>query len=313
MSRPLSELSLRSAIDDFIDHLTVERGASPHTVAAYRRDLERFAAELQDVYLSQVSSADITAHLTDLSAGRLTAKPLAPASVNRVRSSISAWFRWAVETDLVEANPTGELEKGARIRSLPHALTIPEVSALLEVVGARPGPVGLRDRALVELLYACGARVSELIALSADDFDFGSTACVRLFGKGRKERIVPLGSYACQAAQVYLLQGRPELAAKCRDRSVSSAFFLNKRGRPLTRQSAWEVITSAAEAANLGEHVSPHTLRHSFATHLLEGGASIRDVQELLGHASVTTTQIYTRVTITTLQEVHAATHPRSL
>jgi len=195
-------------------------------------------------------------------------------------------------------------------RRLPKALTVPQTQALLEAAGDADTPVGLRDRALLELLYATGARISEAVGLVVDDLDPDS-GCLRLFGKGRKERVVPVGRCARDALDAYLVRGRPLLAQRGRG---APEVFLNTLGRPLSRQSAWGVLRQAAERAGLGEgrHVSPHTLRHSFATHLLAGGADVRVVQEMLGHASVTTTQIYTKITVEHLRRVYATSHPRA-
>jgi integrase/recombinase XerD len=184
--------------------------------------------------------------------------------------------------------------------------------ALIEGAGSLEGPRGLRDRALLELLYGTGARISEAVGLTVDDLDRGQAA-VRLSGKGGKQRIVPVGSYALRAVEDYLVRGRPALAAAGTSRGRAGALFLNARGGPLSRQSAWSILQDAAERAGLTVDVSPHTLRHSFATHLLDGGADVRVVQELLGHASVTTTQVYTLVTVDRLREVYATSHPRAL
>ncbi|MDO5721115.1 MAG: tyrosine recombinase [Actinomycetaceae bacterium] len=313
MSPRISHLSLEDALADFVDFLTVEKGASPHTVGAYRRDLQRFADGLPNATITQLRDTDFEQHLAALASGEATGKPLSPSSVSRARASLRAFTRWAVDTDLLADDPASDLAPRVQSQPLPHALTVEQVASLLEAAANQPAPVGARDSALLELLYATGARISEVIALTPGDIEFADPAHVRLFGKGRKERLVPLGDYAAAALKDYLTASRPALAARNRGgASGGNAVFLNLRGRPLTRQSAWEIVTRAAQAAEIEVNVSPHMLRHSFATHLLEGGASIRDVQELLGHASLTTTQIYTRVTISTLREVHALTHPRS-
>lgn len=307
-----SHSSLAACVEDFLDYLAVEKGASPHTVTGYRRDLGRFQSDIgPDTLLADITPSQIDTHLTGLANGSVTGQPLARSSIARARSSIKSLFRFAIEDDLLTSDPTASIEKSRAGSPLPKSLRIDQVRALLEATQARPGAIGLRDTALLELLYGTGARISEIITLSVDDLDIeGDFPHLRLFGKGRKERLVPLGQYAIEAVDNYLRYGRAELAAKG---SGDHSLFLNKRGRPLSRQSAWEIISTAAKQAGLDDDVSPHTLRHSFATHLLEGGASIRDVQELLGHASVNTTQIYTKVSIGTLREVHAATHPRAL
>ncbi len=202
----------------------------------------------------------------------------------------------------------GAVRPPAPPRRLPKALAVDEVLALLEAAGIDAGPRGVRDRALLEVLYGTGARISEAVGLAVDDLDL-TAATVLLRGKGGKHRIVPLGSYAAQAVEAYLVRGRPALLAAGHG---SPALFFNRRGGRLSRQSAWTVLRTAAERAGLTAQVSPHTLRHSFATHLLDGGADVRVVQELLGHASVTTTQIYTMVTVERLREVYATAHPRA-
>ena len=309
----LSAVSLTDAIDDFLDYLSVDRGASPNTVAAYRRDLQRFVKDTgaQTTPVSALSSALINQHLARLSSGEATGKSLAKSTIARARSSIVAFCKYAIDEDLLDEDPTTDVDSATVAQELPKALSIEEVGALFDEAKSMPGPVGLRDVALLELLYGTGARVSELMALSPDDLELDADfPHVRLLGKGRKERVVPLGTYAIESIEDYLRNGRPELAAKGEG---DHHLFLNKRGRPLSRQSAWEVIKDLADRAEIESDVSPHTLRHSFATHLLERGASIRDVQELLGHASVVTTQIYTKVSISTLREIHATTHPRAM
>ena len=207
-------------------------------------------------------------------------------------------------------NPAVHLHAPRQGRHLPKALTVDEVGRLLDAAHADDSVIGIRDCALLELLYATGARVSEAVSLCADDFDLDAEVpVVRLFGKGRKERIVPVGSFAVEALGAYRVRARPALAVRGYGTNV---FFLNSRGGPLSRQSAWTAIRRAAQAAQLEDKVSPHTMRHSFATHLLEGGASVREVQELLGHASVSTTQIYTAVTAAALREVFTVSHPRA-
>lgn len=310
-------LSVADALRDFIDYLTVEKGASVHTVDAYRRDLERFAKSVPEQAMTQVTTAQLEDHLTALASGETTGKPLATASVERARASLRAWTRWALEEELISTDPGADLTQRRHQQHLPHALTMAQVGALLRAAANQPAPLAARDSALLELLYGTGARISEIIALAPDDIDFDEPAHVRLLGKRRKERLVPIGEYALDALDDYLTGSRPALAARRRSsgnarRATTDALFLNTRGLPLTRQSAWEIVSRAAQRADLEVAVSPHMLRHSFATHLLEGGASIRDVQELLGHASLTTTQIYTHVTITTLREVHSVTHPRA-
>ncbi len=230
--------------------------------------------------------------------------------------AVRGLHRFAALDGLVTDDVAAEVRPPAPARRLPKALPVESVVALIEGAGALEGPRGLRDRALLELLYGTGARISEAVGLTVDDLDRGQSV-VRLAGKGGKQRIVPVGSYALRAVEDYLVRGRPALAAVTRPPSQSrgraGALFLNARGGPLSRQSAWSILRAAAERAGLTAEVSPHTLRHSFATHLLDGGADVRVVQELLGHASVTTTQVYTLVTVDRLREVYATSHPRAL
>ena len=239
--------------------------------------------------------------------------PPAATSLARLQSSVRGMHRFLVVEGIDPVDPTTHVRPPKMPRRLPKALTIAQVEALLAAAGPEPAAatpgdlVALRDRALLELLYATGARVSEAVGLDVDDVTDGDILRVR--GKGSKERIVPIGSYARAAVDAYLTRARPELARRGK---ASPRLFLGARGAPLSRQSAWLVIQAAAERANLEAHVSPHTLRHSFATHLLQGGADVRVVQELLGHASVATTQIYTHVSVDALRDVYATSHPRA-
>ncbi|WP_312672018.1 site-specific tyrosine recombinase XerD [Microbacterium sp.] len=299
-------MQLDRALDAYLRHVTIERGLSAHTVGAYRRDLEGYrdwlAAEGID------DTADITPAVVDrFVADRASAEP-APAatSLARLQSSVRGWHRFLTREGIEADDPTGRLRPPKTPRRLPKALTIDQVERLLAAPSAEE-PLGIRDRALLELLYATGARVSEAVGLDVDDMAHGEV--LRLRGKGSKERIVPVGSYARAAVDAYLTRVRPELAAKGR---ASARLFLGARGAPLSRQSAWLVIRSAAERAQLTAEVSPHTLRHSFATHLLQGGADVRVVQELLGHSSVATTQIYTHVSVDALRDIYATSHPRA-
>lgn len=239
--------------------------------------------------------------------------PLAASSAGRAVVAVRGLHAFALAEGIAAADPARPVRPPAPPRRLPKAISIAEVERLLQVPGG--GPPQLRDRALLELLYGTGARISELTGLDVDDLDLaagGTPAVVRLAGKGGKQRMVPVGGYARQALDAYLVRARPVLAASARSGQPSPAVFLNARGGRLTRQGAWGVLRAAAERAGLAD-VSPHTLRHSFATHLLDGGADVRVVQELLGHASVTTTQIYTLVTVDKLREVYAASHPRAV
>jgi len=278
---------------------------------SYRRDLRRYAdvlAERGITSLASVGERDVAEFLARLREGDEQRPPAKASSAARALVAVRGLHRFAAAEALVEVDVAREVRPPVRPRSLPKALPVDQVEALLEAAGFDQTPLALRDRALLEVLYGCGARISEAVGLDVDELDV-EAGSVRLFGKGSKERVVPLGRYARAAVEAYLVRGRPKLAAAG---SGTPALFLNARGGRLSRQSAWTVLRNAAEKAGLRVAVSPHTLRHSFATHLLDGGADVRVVQELLGHASVTTTQIYTLVTVSTLREVWAGAHPRA-
>ena len=298
----------------YLDHLAVERGLAGNTLVAYRRDLARYVSFLQSRGRrapSEVSEADVRAFVAWLRTGDQTASPLAASSAARVLAAVHGWHRFCAREGWAPTDPAAGVRAPARPQRLPRALSTDDVARLLDAAGAGEGPVPVRDRALLELLYSTGGRISEVVGLDVDDVDLDPQAsAARLLGKGRKERVVPVGSYAREAVQAYLVRSRPVLAAGGRG---TPALFLNTRGARLSRQSGWAVLRLAAQRSGIPDDVSPHTLRHSFATHLLAGGADVRVVQELLGHASVTTTQIYTHVTPDTLREVYAAAHPRAL
>jgi len=290
----------------------VERGLSANTLVSYRRDLRRYLDHLANVgkaTMELVVTDDVTAFLVALRTGDAEHPPLGPGSIARAAAAVRGFHRFALREGITSHDPAVAVRPPALPRRLPKAISVADVSALLEAASAGGTPMTLRDRALLELIYGTGARISEAVGLDVDDVDLDDEA-VRLRGKGGKERIIPLGSYARAAVSAYLVRVRPMLLAAGRG---SPALFLNVRGGRLSRQSAWSVLRAAAARAGLAHVVSPHTLRHSFATHLLDGGADVRVVQELLGHASVTTTQIYTLVTIDKLREVYAAAHPRAL
>jgi len=302
---------LAKALETYLSHLRVERGLSQNTAGAYRRDLSRYVNFLRSRAVtdpSAITSTDVSDFLLAIRSGADGASSLAPASASRCITAVRGWHKFIAEEGITVDNPAAQVKPPAIAKRLPKALSISQVEALIEAANIDDSPLGLRDRALIELLYATGARISEVVSLSIDDFD-RDNGVVRLFGKGSKERLVPVGRYALAALDAYLVQSRPILGLKG---TGSPAIFLNTLGRPLSRQSAWAVLQGAAKRANLSEHISPHTLRHSFATHLLNGGADVRVVQEMLGHASVTTTQIYTKVTIDHLREVYATSHPRA-
>jgi integrase/recombinase XerD len=306
---------LADAVSRYLGHLAVERGLSAHTIAAYRRDLARYLAVITArgrTYPREVTAADVADFAATLRSGGDGHPPLAASSTARAVVAVRGLHAFAAAEGLAGTDPAANVTPPTPARRLPRAIGIGEVERLLQAAGGGDSacdPLQLRDRALLELLYGTGARVSEAVSLDVDDLGKGA---LRLTGKGGKQRIVPAGSYARRALDAYLVRARPVLAAGTRRVSASPALFLNARGGRLTRQGAWGVIKAAAERAGLSG-ISPHTLRHSFATHLLDGGADVRVVQELLGHASVTTTQVYTLVTVDKLREVYAAAHPRAL
>ena len=308
--------AIDSALELYLAHLTVERGLSANTLLAYRRDLTRYAAYLASRghdTPADVTELDVEDFLLAVRTGSDGRSPLSASSAARIVVSVRGWHKFLLLDGVTGLDPARAVKPPAQPKRLPKAISVGDVELLLDAAGLGDGPVPLRDRALLELVYGTGARISEAVGLDIDDLDrTPGRAAVRLFGKGSKERVVPLGSFALEAVEAYLVRGRPALAVG--SSGGSPGVFLNTRGARLSRQSAWAVLRVAAERAGLAgaEHISPHTLRHSFATHLLAGGADVRVVQELLGHASVTTTQIYTMVTPDTLREVYAASHPRA-
>lgn len=324
-------MQMARAVDAYLRHVAIERGLSENTVAAYRRDLAGYSEWLREQGIDDtgaITPATVASFVADRAAVQ---PPIAASSLARLQSSLRGLHRFLAREGIETVDPTSNLRPPKLPRRLPKALTIDQVEQLLDAAGPAPstssaasgstvaGPaeargaaasgdlIGMRDRALLELLYATGARVTEIVQLDVDDLTHGDVLRVR--GKGSKERIVPVGSYARAAVDAYLTRVRPELSRRGR---ASPKLFLGARGAPLSRQSAWLAIQSAAGRAHLTAHVSPHTLRHSFATHLLQGGADVRVVQELLGHASVSTTQIYTHVSVDALRDVYATSHPRA-
>ena len=292
----------------WLDHLAVERGVSANTLSNYRRDVERYLNWLADTGktdLGEVVSTDLEDYVADLRRGGDGKKGLAASSASRALVVARGLHKFAVSEGVVAADVAAGVSPPKLGEKLPDTLSIDEVGMLLDACPDET-PTQLRDKALLEILYATGARISEVLALVVDDIaetrDF-----IKVTGKGDKQRVVPVGGAAQRALEAYLVRGRPALSA-----GKSHAVFLNKRGGALSRQSAWTIIKDAASRAGLDKEISPHTMRHSFATHLLEGGADVRTVQELLGHASVTTTQIYTHVTPENLREVWTSSHPRS-
>ncbi|MBU4214113.1 MAG: site-specific tyrosine recombinase XerD [Actinobacteria bacterium] len=307
-------MPLDLALETYLTHLAVERGLSVNTLAAYRRDLRRYVDHLQALGRTapnQVVEADVEAYQLAARTGADGRAPLSAASSARSVVAIRGWHRFLLAEHLAVDDPARDVHGPVAPKRLPKAISVDAVERLLATASGQDGPAGLRDLALLELLYSTGARISEAVGLDVDDLDLTpGRGAVRLLGKGGKERVVPVGSYATAAVDAYLVRGRPALASRGRG---TPAIFLNLRGSRLSRQSAWEVLRRTAERAGLPGPISPHTLRHSFATHLLAGGADVRVVQELLGHASVTTTQLYTLVTPDMLREVYAASHPRAL
>ncbi|UAJ80661.1 site-specific tyrosine recombinase XerD [Leifsonia sp. ZF2019] len=300
-------MTAAAEVDAYLRHVTIERGLSANTVAAYRRDLavytgwldERAVTDLREVTAPMV--AEFVGHL-----GTRPESPLTASSLARVLSTVRGLHRFLLEEGRLEQDVAHEVRPPKLPSRLPKAITIDQVAALLAATDGEE-VANLRDKALLELMYATGARVSEAVGLNVDDVI--DADIVRLTGKGSKQRIVPLGSYARAAIDAYLVRARPLLSAKGR---ATPALFLGMRGARLSRQNAWLIIRAAAERAQLPVEISPHTLRHSFATHLLAGGADVRVVQELLGHSSVATTQIYTLVTADTLRDVYTSAHPRA-
>jgi integrase/recombinase XerD len=305
-------MNLGHARDAYLRHVSIERGLSANTVAAYRRDLEAYLSWLaantstpESIDPDNVTEAQVRAYIAYLHE-RVDA-PLTATSQARVLSSLRGFHRFMLDEGITTNDPTLGLTPPKLPKRLPKALTITEVEALLDAC-AGDEEVSLRDRALLELLYATGARITEIVSLNVDDIT-DTQGMVRVRGKGNKQRLVPVGSFARTALDAYLVRVRPLFSARG---NSTPALFLGPRGARMSRQSAWLVIQSAAERAHLTAHVSPHSLRHSFATHLLNGGADVRVVQELLGHSSVATTQIYTLVTADALRESYQLAHPRA-
>ena len=302
-------LNFDLAATSFLNHLQIERGLAANSIAAYRRDLTKFAFFLKDKPLSEVDPETISQFEISLREAKLSV-----ASINRVDSTLRSFFKH-LQQEYGYADPTLEISPKKSARRLPKALTIAQIVSMIDAALREGQPITARDQAMLELLYSSGARVSELIGINLNDLSTietndGLITTLKLRGKGSKERIVPLGSFASKAIENYMVRVRPDLAAK--SSKTTSALFLNSRGSRISRQSAWQMVLDAAVAAGVTEHVSPHVFRHSYATHLLDGGADIRVVQELLGHASVTTTQIYTLITIDKVRESYSMAHPRA-
>lgn len=306
-------MAIQPLIDAYLRHLAIERGVAKNTQLAYRRDLARYVDYLNNLGITEASQIT-ELQVSDFAEALNSKYGLVASSVARVMAAVRGLHRFWLLEGIVNNDVATRVKPPKTPKRLPKAISIDQIEALLDAAGPNPDEdfdvanvIRLRDRALLELLYATGARISEVVNLDLDDLV--DPTLVRLFGKGSKERIVPVGRFAQRALEAYLTRCRPGLVTLGRG---TPALFLNQRGGRLTRQSAWSIIAAAAEVAKLTAHVSPHTFRHSFATHLLEGGADVRVVQELLGHSSVATTQIYTLVTVDALREMYATAHPRA-
>ena len=304
-------MKFKAARSFYLDQLRIERGLSINSISSYSRDLIKFENFLEG---AQKDFAKLVAQdLTDFEVA-LKSAGLALSSVNRTLSAVKGFYKYAsLEFDI--PNPTLEIVSAKIARKLPKALSVDEIARLIESAKREGDPISLRDFAILELLYSSGGRVSEIIGVNTSDIsvskmDDGDVTVLKLKGKGSKERLVPLGKFAVAAIEDYFTRTRPALAAK--NSKSEPALFLNARGKRLSRQSAWQIVLDAARATGLEGKVSPHVFRHSYATHLLDGGADIRVVQELLGHSSVTTTQIYTLITIDKVRETYSTAHPRA-
>ena len=298
----------------FIDHLQIERALSANSIAAYKRDLAKFETFLNDKNLDVASLSEEDVVMFEM---EQKAVGLSLASINRSTSALKTFYKYLAREHSIP-DPTTSIATNKLARKLPKALTVGEIVSLIESSDRTSNVMALRDRAILEILYGTGARVSEIVGINTGDFakavlEGTEITTLKLRGKGSKERIVPLGSFAKLALDNYLVRLRPQLAAKSKENRSNNALFLNSRGTRLSRQSAWQIVIKAADACDLSGKVSPHVFRHSYATHLLDGGADIRVVQELLGHSSVTTTQIYTLITIDKVREAYATAHPRAL
>jgi integrase/recombinase XerD len=304
-------MNFEAARSSYLDQLRIERGLSANSISSYGRDLEKFEEFLAIAgkNFAQLVAQDMTNFEVSLKA-----RGLALSSINRTLSALKGFYKYASrEFDI--ANPTLEISSAKIARKLPKALSVDEITALIESAKREGDPISLRDFAILELLYSSGGRVSEIVGVNTSDISISKTAdgdvtVLKLRGKGSKERLVPLGKFAVSAIEDYFTRTRPALAEK--NSKSESALFLNVRGKRLSRQSAWQIVLDAAVATGLEGKVSPHVFRHSYATHLLDGGADIRVVQELLGHSSVTTTQIYTLITIDKVRESYSTAHPRA-
>ena len=327
-------------IQQFLNHISVERGLSPKTVEAYESDLTKYTNWLRESRkindVSKITQLDIEEYVRAMSSQAMASQAMAsqnlgPRTIARRIASIHEWNKFMLSNAQIASDPSAEVKAPKQAEHLPDVLSISEVERVIDAAGGfgSTDAVSLRDRALVEFLYATGARVSEAVGLKFEDIDLAESV-VRLSGKGQKQRLVPIGKCAVRALRDYLDKARPILASRAQKSEASAksrlnsslnsssksanthVIFLNKRGKSLSRQSAWEAISRAGKMAKIGKELHPHTLRHSFATHLISGGADVRTVQELLGHASVTTTQIYTHISPDALMEAYVMSHPRA-
>ncbi|NLJ76046.1 MAG: site-specific tyrosine recombinase XerD [Peptococcaceae bacterium] len=290
-------------LDEFLYHLTVERGLAENTLQSYQSDLAAYLAFLRQEEINCLELVDRNTVMTYIY--RLQLKGRSPATISRRLASLRSFYKFLIREELLEQDPTTDLESPKQRQKLPRVLTIAEVDLLLKQPKTEE-PAGLRDRAMFELLYATGIRVSELVSLNLDQVHIDQ-GFIRCFGKGEKERIVPVGDIATRYLREYLARGRCKLV-----RGNNPSFFLNHHGRRLTRQGFWKIIKKHARLAGIAKDVTPHTIRHSFATHLLENGADIRSVQAMLGHADISTTQIYTHLSRNKLKDIYDRTHPRA-
>ena len=305
-------MNFRQHSDQFLNFSRIERGLANNSLSAYTRDLERFSHFLTEnsIDLSHFQQKELDEFIDELSKANL-----AFSSVNRILSTLRSFYGY-LEREHGVLNPMKDVESRKIPLRLPKALTVSEITQLIDASLKDDNVISLRDKAILEFLYSTGARVSEIVGININDIstinsESSEVRVIKLRGKGNKERIVPMGSFSIKALDDYLVRVRPSLLLK-NSKNKSDALFLNQRGNRISRQSAWQIVVDSAKRCGLSEGISPHVFRHSFATHLLDGGADIRVVQELLGHASVTTTQIYTLITIDKIRESYASAHPRA-
>ncbi|MFM2144367.1 MAG: hypothetical protein RI899_155 [Actinomycetota bacterium] len=294
--------------EEFLNFSRIERGLSNNSISAYSRDLQRFLDFLTNnsIELSKFDQEDLEGFITELNDANL-----AISSINRVLSTLRSFYGF-LERNHQRENPMKDVQSRKIPLRLPKALTIAQITAIIDGSVTDDQVISLRNKAILELLYSTGGRVSEIVGLNMNDLsESNEVRVIKLRGKGGKERVVPMGSFAVKALDDYVVRVRPALVLK-NTKNKNDALFLNQRGTRISRQSAWQIVVDSAKKSGLSEGISPHVFRHSFATHLLDGGADIRVVQELLGHSSVTTTQIYTLITIDKIRESYSLAHPRA-